>query len=276
MAYVPMNAGLQMVTAIALIGVVLLGLDETDDAVNPFLENLNMTQCTEGINSKLHALILECDSYATHGGWIGTIFAFLSQILWMGTTGDSRWIGAITAWYKVECFLGIMSFIIYSVLAATAEWLQRWWRRLSLTRGKRDHRIQCKKRWSNKQRQTCFVSKLNRRGLIFALLLSGCSVSHAMDADQFNTFMRQFGQMVVQNGQQSQATLQGISNLAQSIAGVVATPSGATGSTASEASSINRNFESAARILKTPEFFDASDTVEHLASFICELAFICR
>ena len=115
------------------------------------------------------------------------------------------------------------------------------------------------KTWSGRKRQAQHNLKLRRRGLFFAILFSCGQTASAMDEEQFQEFMTHFGQMVSQQSAASQATMQGLSNLVQSIGASAGSAASSATAATSDAALLNRNFESAAKILKSPEIFDASD-----------------
>ena len=109
---------------------------------------------------------------------------------------------------------------------------------------KRREKIQRRKRWSEAKRYKRCLRRSCTRGLSFLLLLTSGYGVESMDAQQFQQFMQGFGSLV----QRQDAILRGVTETL-----------GPTGSSAS--ASVAKSLESAARILKTPDVFEASDSM---------------
>ena len=159
-------------------------------------------------------------------------------------------------WEKVfmSCFAGCMQLEPFSICAISLVFLSIWKFSsfgmrlgLSVCKRRKRNRVQSKKRWSNIARRKHLERKLNNKGHLFLFLIvsNGYGV-FGMDAQQFGQFMQGFSTLL----QRQAAFIQGM-------AGTMG--SGASSSTA-EASAVTKSLESAARILKTPDFFDATDS----------------
>ena len=159
-------------------------------------------------------------------------------------------------WERVftDCFAFCMQFGPFSVFAFSVVFLSilkfsSIGVRLGLSgcKKRRRNKVQSKKRWSDIARKKHLERKLNSKGHLFLFLIvsNGYGV-FGMDAQQFGQFMQGFSTLL----QRQEAFIQGM-------AGTIG--SGSSSSTA-EASAVAKSLESAARILKTPDFFDATDS----------------
>ena len=142
----------------------------------------------------------------------------------------------LSQWGYCWCFIAtIGSFLV------AACFVHRCRTRLSL---RRKHTLQLKKRWSTNLRKARFTYKLRSNGLFF-LVLVHCSYGvQTMEGQQMQQFLTGIGALLTKQDQVLQNVVENLG----------------TGST-SAAASVAKSLESAARILKTPEHFDASDTM---------------
>ena len=120
-------------------------------------------------------------------------------------------------------------------------------KRLSLN--KRRHNIQTKKRQCGESNLRRFYWNRNKRGLqIFCLIICSWTVE-SMDEQQFTQLMGAFDNMLQRQNRMAEHTATVMARLPELI-------SNAGGGSSS---SLARNLESAAKILKSPETFDSSD-----------------
>ena len=159
-------------------------------------------------------------------------------------------------WEKVfiSCFAGCLHLEPFSICAISLVFLSVWklssfWMRLGLSmcRKRKRNRVQSKKRWSNIARRKHLERKLNNKGHLFLfLILSNGYGVFGMDAQQFGQFMQGFSTLL----NRQEAFIQGMAN----------TMGAGSSSSTVEASAVAKSLESASRILKTPDFFDATDS----------------
>ena len=97
--------------------------------------------------------------------------------------------------------------------------------------------------------------QLNKRGVFFMTLLASGYGVQGMDQQQFAQFMEGFGKFI----QRQQVLGQATTNLAGSIPEMLKEAVAGASSASSSAAGVAKGLELAARILKNPEYFDASD-----------------
>ena len=127
--------------------------------------------------------------------------------------------------------------------------------RLSLKSLRCRRRVQKKKRVSGSLKGARTRRQLNKRGLFFMTLLASGYGVQGMDQQQFAQFMEGFGKFIQRQEVLGQAT----TNLAGSIPEMLKEAVAGASSASSSAAGVAKGLESAAKILKNPDYFDATD-----------------
>ena len=225
--------------------------EKLDFTFNPFSEDSMNPVCYEGINSKTADFWMElgmkCQNVRMQ---IGT--AYGDSKLWIGAA-DGTWMGATIDFLGLQVIFLLASVGIYKMMVAVFERFSSFVWRLSHPVKKREFTIQTRKRLSGCVQRANRAQRLKFRSLTFAILFLSVRGTNGMDAEQFQQFMGTFGNFVQQQTDALQATAQSVQ---QSVASSIPV--------ASSSSVLNRNFESAAKILKSPECFDSGDSVNWL------------
>lgn len=177
---------------------------------------------------------------------IGTAFNLLEWI--SAISFGAHWGSILGSAYRNMLHWKKCCVFTFILMSCGVAWYIHGYRKRWTLRGKRRfHVVQSKKRYTGRGEQRSFESKLRCFGLQILILLGSSSTCNAMDAQQFGQFMEGFSTLL----QRQEAFMQGM-------AGTIGT--GSSSSTAEASAAVAKSLESAAKILKTPDFFDVSDS----------------
>ena len=126
--------------------------------------------------------------------------------------------------------------------------------RLGLKELRCRRRVQKRKRTSGLRKLKKHKWHLNKRGIFLLIFLGSGYGVHGMDQQQFSQFMEGFGKFIQRQEMLGQAT----NSLAGSIPDMLK-EAVASASSSSSSAGVAKGLESASKILKNPEYFDASD-----------------